>query len=72
MFEQNPEATIPPCYVGEGDGFVRLYPVFGPPSLEEPTVTPKQTLAAAGVDAGQWAEYNRRYCALLGGMKQRG
>ena len=72
MFQQNPEADIPPCYVGEGDAFVRLYPVFGPPSLEEPTVTPQQTLAAAGVDAGQWAEYNRRYCALLGGMKQRG
>jgi hypothetical protein len=72
IFELNPEATIPPCYVGEAGGFVRLYPVSGPPSLEESTITPEQTLAAAGVDAGQWAEYNRRYCALLGGMTQHG
>jgi hypothetical protein len=69
IFELNPEATIPPCYVGQGDGFVLLYPVSGPPRLEEPTITPEHTVAAAGVDAAQWAAYNRRYCALLGGMK---
>jgi len=39
------------------------------PSLERFTITPEQTLAAAGVDEGQWAEYNRRYCALLGGVQ---
>jgi hypothetical protein len=72
IFELNPEATIPPCYLGERDGFVLLNPVSGPPRLEEPTIIPEQTVAAAGVDAGQWAEYNRRYCALLGGMKPRG
>ena len=65
IFELNPQAEIPPCYCGT----VLSYPVSGPPSLEEPTVTPEQTLAAAGVDTGQWAEYNRRYCALLGGVK---
>ena len=68
IFELNPEAKIPPCYVG----VVLLYPVSVPPSLEESTITPEQTLAAAGVDAGQWAEYNRRYCALFGGLKEAG
>lgn len=68
MFELNPEATYPPRYVGQGNGFVLLYPVSGPPRLEAPTITPEHTVAAAGVDAGQWAAYNRRDCALLGGM----
>jgi hypothetical protein len=67
IFELNPQAEIPPCYCGT----TLLYPVGvgAVPSLEGPTITPEQTLAAAGVDAGQWAEYNRRYCALLGGVK---
>ena len=71
IFEVNPEADILPCYVGEGDGFVLLYPVSVPPRPNESTVTPEQTLAAAGVDEGRWAEYNRRFCALLRGRTPR-
>ncbi len=35
----------------------------------EHVTTPEETLAAAGVDADRWGEFNAKFCALLGGTK---
>jgi len=56
IFEANPRAAIAPCFLGD----LLLYPV----GLEEEPVTPADSVPV-GVSADRWAEFNRKFCALL-------